>query len=68
MSDLVIESFETSKSYLNSRDEEEFDIVMQLEEMINDLDKQLTRYLLEIAKKVSTTDYFVKSMQLVWTQ
>ena len=60
MSDLVIESFETSKSYLNSRDEEEFDIVMQLEEMINDLDKQLTRYLLEIAKKVSTTDYFAE--------
>lgn len=60
MSDLVIESFETSKSYLNSRDEEEFDIVMQLEEMINDLDKQLTRYLLEIAKKVSTTDHFAE--------
>ena len=28
--------------------------------MINNLDKQLTRYLLEIAKKVSTTDHFAE--------
>ncbi|QIK57261.1 Na/Pi cotransporter family protein [Erysipelothrix sp. HDW6A] len=49
MSDLVLESLQTSRNYLQSRDEEDYDVIMQLEEMINDIDFQTTKYLLAIA-------------------
>ncbi|WP_323616223.1 Na/Pi cotransporter family protein [Erysipelothrix rhusiopathiae] len=50
MADLVVESFETTHDYLTTRDDEDFDVIGQLEEMVNELDYNLTRYLLEIAK------------------
>lgn len=50
MADLVVESFETTHDYLTTRDDEDFDVIGQLEEMVNELDYNLTRYLLAIAK------------------
>lgn len=50
MSSLALESFETTQKYLNSKDNEDYDVVVQLEDMINDLDNKITKYLLEIAK------------------
>ncbi|MDE8268158.1 Na/Pi cotransporter family protein [Erysipelothrix rhusiopathiae] len=50
MADLVVESFETTHDYLTTRDDEDFDVIGQLEEMVNELDYNLTRYLLGIAK------------------
>lgn len=51
MADLVVEAFETTHDYLQTRDEEDYDVVRQLEEMVNELDYNLTRYLLAIAKE-----------------
>nr|AFK29744.1 putative Na/Pi-cotransporter family protein [uncultured bacterium] len=51
MADLVLESIQTSKNYLYSKDNEDFDVVMQLEEMINQLDHDITKYLLQIVKR-----------------
>ncbi|WP_342621850.1 Na/Pi cotransporter family protein [Erysipelothrix sp. P66] len=50
MADLVVESLETTHDYLTTQDEEDLDVIGQLEEMVNDLDYNLTRYLLAIAK------------------
>lgn len=51
MADLVMESLNTTRDYLHSRDVEDYDVVMQLEEMVNEMDSNLTRYLLAIAKQ-----------------
>ena len=53
MAELVSEALYTSKDYLMSGDREEFEVVHQLEDMINELNHNLTRYLLEIAKESS---------------
>lgn len=53
MAALVSEALYTSKNYLMSGDKEEYEVVIQLEDMINELNKNLTHYLLEIAKESS---------------
>lgn len=60
MSDLVVEMVETSRSYLKTHDEEDYDVVMQLEEMVNVLDKDLTKYMLEIAKHSGSIDIYAE--------
>lgn len=50
MGDLVLEMLETSRHYLNSKDSEDYDVIMQLEDMVNAADHDITKYLLEIAK------------------
>lgn len=50
MADLVHESLEASQSYLRTKDKEDSDVVMQLEEMVNKIDTNLTAYLLKIMK------------------
>lgn len=68
MADLVMESLETTQNYLNSKDSEDYDVVMQLEELVNDLDHSLTRYLLEIVKRgdvdIMAQDY-TKNLEIV---
>lgn len=56
MSDLVIEMVETSRHFLTSKDMEDFDVVMQLEDMVNAADHDITKYLLEIAKATAQTE------------
>lgn len=51
MADLVLESLETGQNYLKTKDDEDIDVIHQLEEIINSMDADLTRYLLEIAKQ-----------------
>lgn len=51
MADLVKEAIEGSKNYLFSKDMEDYDVVEQLEEMVNQLDHDITKYLLAIVKK-----------------
>ena len=69
MADIVIESIETSQRYLMSRDEEEYDVVHQLEEMINRLDTDITSYLLKIAKSglqsESFAENYTKNLEIV---
>lgn len=68
MSDLALESLEITKKYLQTRDSEEFDVVNQLEEMIDDLDQNLTRYLLAIVKRGDTnilTKDYSKNLEIV---
>lgn len=69
MADIVIESIQTSQSYMHSRDTEEYDVVMQLEEMVNRLDTDITTYLLKIAKAgVNSPDMaeaYTKNLEIV---
>lgn len=64
MSDLVIESLKTSQAYLNDKDEEDHAVVLQLEEMVNRLDTNITDYLLKIAK----TGFRQESFAVTYTQ
>lgn len=50
MGDLVVEMLETSRNYLTSKDQEDYDVIMQLEDMVNEADHNITKYLLEIGK------------------
>lgn len=50
MSELVLESIESSQNYLHSRNEEDFQDVMQIELMVNQIDTNVVAYLLKIAK------------------
>lgn len=68
MADLVLESFETTNDYLKSKDSEDFDVIQQLEEMVDDLDNNLTRYLLAIVKRGETnviTQDYTKNLESV---
>lgn len=69
MADLVLESVETSNQFLHSRDMEDYDVVMQLEEMVNGLDTDLTKYLLEIAKQTDVsghiTEEYTKNLEII---
>ncbi|HEY4538335.1 MAG TPA: Na/Pi cotransporter family protein [Erysipelothrix sp.] len=69
MAGLVHESLETTQSYLHSGDREDYDVVLQLEEMINALDTDLTEYLLEIAKEASGTGHiaetYTKNLEII---
>lgn len=69
MADLVKESLQTSLEYLKSKDQEEFDVVMQLEEMVNQLDFELTHYLIAIQKQKNasfdTTDDFTANLEII---
>lgn len=61
MADIVLESIETSQRYLLSRDTEEYEVVMQLEELVNRLDTDITTYLLKIAKTIDSNETFAES-------
>jgi len=50
MSELVLESIESSQNYLHSRNEEDFQDVMQIESMVNQIDTNVVAYLLKISK------------------
>lgn len=61
MADIVLESIETSQRYLLSRDTEEYEVVMQLEELVNRLDTDITTYLLKIAKTIDSNETFAEN-------
>ena len=68
MADLVLESIETTQQYLVSRDSEDYDVVMQIEEMVNASDTNITQYLLAIAKESEAgyiTDDFTRNFEVV---
>ncbi len=68
MADLTLESIETSQAYLHSRDPEDYDVVMQLEEMVNALDTNLTTYLLEIVKESNgghITEKYTQNLEII---
>ncbi|HZJ86724.1 MAG TPA: PhoU domain-containing protein, partial [Erysipelothrix sp.] len=50
MSDLVLEGLKTSQLYLNDQDSENKDVVLQLEDIVNRADTNITSYLLRLAK------------------
>lgn len=54
MGDLVVESLHTSQNYLLTKDPEDLDVVEQVEEIVNTLDRNLTSYLIEIARQPDT--------------
>lgn len=56
MAKLSRQSFQTSLLYLEKRDPEDFTFHQELEVMINKLDRELTRYLLEIGKEANLTE------------
>lgn len=69
MADLTLEAAQTSQKYLHSGDKEDFDIVMSLEELVNELDTQLTAYLLKIARShpggEDIAEQFTKQLEIV---
>ncbi|WP_232505392.1 PhoU domain-containing protein [Erysipelothrix larvae] len=69
MADIVTESIQTSQSYLHSRDSEDYDVVMQLEEMVNKLDTEITSYLLKIMKQsgnsADVAETYTKTLEIV---
>lgn len=70
MARLVNESLETTQTYLHSGEQEDYDVVLQLEEMINSLDTDLTEYLLEIAKEANKAgshiaETYTKNLEII---
>lgn len=68
MADLVLESIETTQQFLHSRDVEDADVVEQIEEMVNGLDTELTKYLLEIMKQSDggyITENFTQNLEII---
>lgn len=51
MANLVLEGIRTSQDYLRDKKNDDFEAVMQIEEIVNRLDTDLTHYLLDIAKQ-----------------
>lgn len=69
MGDLVLEAVDASHAYLHSKDDEDYEIVMQLEGMVNQLDTELTEYLLEIMKHSNSdshiADTYTKYLEVI---
>lgn len=69
MADLVHEGVSTSQRFLHSRDQEDYDVVHQLESMVNKLDTELTMYLLKIAKSGMNNEMiaeeYTKTLEIV---
>lgn len=69
MADLVHEGVSTSQRFLHSRDQEDYDVVHQLESMVNKLDTELTMYLLKIAKSGMNNEIiaeeYTKTLEIV---
>lgn len=69
MAELVLESLETTQEYLHSNNQEDYEVVLQLEEMINALDTDLTEYLLKIAKhgnqSVHIAETYTKNLEII---
>ncbi|AZK44106.1 Na/Pi cotransporter family protein [Erysipelothrix piscisicarius] len=69
MGDLVLEAVDASHGYLHSKDDEDYEIVMQLEGMVNQLDTELTEYLLEIMKHSNSdshiADTYTKYLEVI---
>lgn len=53
MGNLALESLHTTQNYLKNKDDEDVDVINQFEEIINELDRNLTKYLIAIAKQAS---------------
>lgn len=64
MMDVVVESLKTSKNYLSSKDEEDYDVIMQMEEIVNRMDTEITSYLLKMAK----TGFRLESYAVTYTK
>lgn len=58
MGDLVIESLRTTQNYLKTKDPEDLDVVAQVEEIVNELDRNLTNYLIAIARESDASGNF----------
>lgn len=56
MGELVMNSIKASHEYLLSGNEDDFEIVQQIEEIINGIDTELTTYLLKIVKSSTSED------------
>ncbi|CAM3610680.1 Na/Pi cotransporter family protein [Erysipelothrix urinaevulpis] len=61
MASLVLESLETTQSYLHNGSNEDYEVVLQLEEMVNAIDTDLTDYLLKIAKQGNQSGHIAES-------
>lgn len=61
MSNLVKEAIETSQTYLHSKRDEDFEEVMHIESLVNELDTDITTYLLKIAQQSPQNEAFAKS-------
>ena len=51
MGELVQESLQVTRNYLRNQDEEDIEVIGQLEEIVNELDRNLIKYLIAIAKE-----------------
>lgn len=69
MADLVLQGLEASQKYLHSRKEEDFEFVLEIEEVINKLDTDLTKYLLDVAKEGNQTgdiaENYTKNLEII---
>lgn len=69
MAELVHEGVSTSQRFLHSRDQEDYDVVHQLEAMVNKLDTEITMYLLKIAKSGMNNEIvaeeYTKTLEIV---
>lgn len=61
MSNLVRESIEVSRNYLHTKDEQDYDEILHIEEMVNTLDTDITSYLLKIAQQAPLNESFAES-------
>lgn len=61
MAKLVEESLELSRSYLHSKSDDDYQEIIQIENMVNELDTDITSYLLKIAKQSPQNEAFAES-------
>lgn len=61
MADLVTESIEISRLYLHERNDEDYEEIVQIENMVNELDTNITHYLLKIAKEATQGESFAET-------
>lgn len=61
MGNLVEESVRISQTYLHSKDKQDYEVIMQLEEMVNAIDTDLTSYLLKIIQTSNSDVTIAKS-------
>lgn len=69
MQDLVLENVKTSKDYLKSKDSEDYELMLQMEDLVNRYDTEVTAYLLKMAKsgfqKESYTVSYTKNFEII---
>lgn len=69
MAELVLDGLESSQKYLHSKKSDDYEAVLEIEETVNSLDTNLTKYLLDIAKvgnqSGNIAEMYTKNLEII---